>query len=56
MRVVRLPADCRLFLNAVKTCLDRLEESGMQTSMEEQRKPDGFDLVIKVRAKDMTLF
>ena len=56
VRVVRLPADCRLFLNAVKTCLDRLGESGMQTSMEEQRKPDGFDLVIKVRAKDMTLF
>jgi len=56
IRVLRLPADCRLFLNSVKTCLERLEESGMQTEMEEQRRSDGFDLVIRVRTKERTLF
>lgn len=56
IRVVRLPADCRLFLNGVKTLLDRLEESGLKTVMDEQRKPDGFDLVIRVRFKEPTLF
>ena len=56
LHVVRLPADCRLFLNSVKTCLDRLEESGMKTAMEEQRHADGFDLIIRVRLKNPTLF
>ncbi len=56
VRVFRLSPDCRLFLNSVKTCLDRLKEGGMQTSMEEQRRPDGFDLVIHVRLKEPTLF
>ncbi|MBR0081913.1 MAG: ParB/RepB/Spo0J family partition protein [Clostridia bacterium] len=56
LRVVRLPADCRLFLNGVKTLLDRLTESGLKTSMEEQRRGDGFDLVIHVRLKEPTLF
>lgn len=56
IRILRLPADCRLFVNSVKTCLDRLEDSGMQTAMEEQRRSDGFDLVIRVRMKEQTLF
>ncbi len=56
IRVLRLPADCRLFLNSVKTCLERLEESGMKTEMEEQRRSDGFDLIIRVRTKERTLF
>ena len=56
LRVIRLPADCRLFLNGVKTLLDRLQESGLKTSMDEQRRSDGFDLVIHVRLKEPTLF
>lgn len=56
VRIVRLPADCRLFMNSVKTCLERLEESGMKTAMEEQRRSDGFDLVIRVRFQEPTLF
>lgn len=56
VRIVRLPADCRLFLNGVKTLLERLDESGLKTQMEEQRRTDGFDLVIRVRLKEPTLF
>ncbi len=56
LRVIRLPADCRLFLNGVRACLDRLKESGFDTALDEQRREDGFDLSIRVRYRKPTLF
>jgi ParB family chromosome partitioning protein len=49
MRILRFSRDCRLFINSVKTCIEQLDGSGITAAMEETRREDGVDLVIRVR-------
>ncbi len=49
MRILRCSRDCRLFVNSVKTCIEQLEGSGITAAMEETRRDDGVDLLIRVR-------
>ena len=49
MRIRRVPKDCRLFVNSVKSCIEQLDGTGIAATMEETRLEDGFDLVIHVR-------
>lgn len=49
MRILRFSRDCRLFVNSVKTCIEQLEGSGITAAMEETRRDDGVDLIIRVR-------
>lgn len=49
MRILRFSRDCRLFINSVKSCIDQLEGSGVTAAMEETRRDDGVDLLIRVR-------
>ena len=49
MRILRFSRDCRLFVNSVKTCIEQLDGSGITADMEETRRDDGVDLLIKVR-------
>lgn len=49
MRILRFSKDCRLFINSVKDCIDQLEGSGVTADLEETRRTDGVDLLIRVR-------
>ena len=49
MRILRFSRDCRLFVNSVKTCIEQLDGSGITAAMEETRRDDGVDLIIRVR-------
>ena len=49
MRIQRLPKDCRLFVNSVRSCIEQLDGTGVAATMEETRRDDGLDLVIHVR-------
>lgn len=49
MRILRCSRDCRLFINSVKTCIEQLDGSGISAAMEETRREDGVDLLIRVR-------
>ncbi len=49
MRILRFSRDCRLFINSVKTCIEQLDGSGITAAMEENRREDGVDLIIRVR-------
>lgn len=49
MRIRRVPKDCRLFVNSVKSCIEQLDGTGIAATLEETRLEDGFDLVIHVR-------
>ncbi len=49
MRILRFSRDCRLFVNSVKTCIEQLEGSGITADLEETRRDDGVDLLIRVR-------
>jgi len=49
MRILRFSRDCRLFINSVKTCIEQLDGSGITAAMEETRREDGVDLIIRVR-------
>ena len=49
MRIRRVPKDCRLFVNSVRSCIEQLDGTGIAATMEETRLEDGFDLVIHVR-------
>ncbi|MBQ1820710.1 MAG: ParB/RepB/Spo0J family partition protein [Clostridia bacterium] len=49
MRILRFSRDCRLFINSVKTCIEQLDGSGITAAMEETRRDDGVDLLIRVR-------
>ena len=49
MRIRRVPRDCRLFVNSVKSCIEQLDGTGIAATLEETRLEDGFDLVIHVR-------
>ena len=49
LRVRRFPKDCRLFVNSVKSCIDQLDGTGITADMEENRRDDGIDLIIRLR-------
>ncbi len=49
MRIMRFSRDCRLFINSVRSCMDQLEGTGVTAAMEETRRDDGGDLLIRVR-------
>lgn len=49
MRILRFSRDCRLFINSVKSCIDQLEGSGVTADLQETRRDDGVDLLIRVR-------
>lgn len=49
MRILRFSRDCRLFVNSVKTCIEQLDGTGISADLEETRRDDGVDLVIRVR-------
>ena len=49
MRILRFSRDCRLFINSVRTCIEQLDGSGITAAMEETRRDDGVDLLIRVR-------
>ncbi len=49
MRILRFSRDCRLFINSVKTCIEQLDGSGITANLEETRRDDGVDLLIRVR-------
>ncbi len=49
MRILRFSRDCRLFINSVQNCIDQLDGSGISAAMEETRRDDGVDLLIRVR-------
>lgn len=49
MRIRRVPKDCRLFVNSVRSCIEQLDGTGIAATMEETRREDGLDLVIHVR-------
>lgn len=49
MRILRFSRDCRLFVNSVKTCIEQLDGTGITAALEETRRDDGVDLLIKVR-------
>lgn len=48
LRVRRFPKDCRLFVNSVKNCIEQLDGTGIDATMEETRREDGLDLIIHV--------
>lgn len=49
MRILRFSRDCRLFVNSVKNCIEQLDGTGITAAMEETRRDDGVDLLIRVR-------
>ncbi len=49
MRILRCSRDCRLFVNSVKTCIEQLDGTGITADLQENRRDDGVDLIIRVR-------
>ncbi|MCL2670417.1 MAG: ParB/RepB/Spo0J family partition protein [Clostridiales bacterium] len=57
LRIIRLSTDCRLFLNGIRAGLAQLQQSGMDTRMEEKKTETGLEIRIYVyTTKQPSLF